>query len=86
MLSGLNRRHLLKKIFASKECDTGKESENSNSYPIIASVAVSVVETHLFPIFLFDVPLVAYASEHDYREELEKLNMNCCNFYLELFL
>lgn len=71
MLPGLNRRHLFEKIFASKESNAGEEGEDSNSYPVITSIVVSVVKTNVFSVWLFYVSLVAYASEHDYREELK---------------
>lgn len=71
MLPSLNRRHLLEKIFASKESNAGKEGKDSNSYPVIASIVVFVIKTHLSSGFLFYVPFVAYASEHDYRKELK---------------
>lgn len=71
MLPGLNRRHLFEEIFASEESNAGEEGEDSNSYPVITSIVVSVVKTNVFSVWLFYVSLVAYASEHDYRKELK---------------
>lgn len=71
MFSSLNRRHLFKEIFASKESDTGEEGKHSNSYSIIASIMIFIIKTYLFSAFLFYVSFVAYASEYNYCEELK---------------
>lgn len=70
MLSGLNGGHLLEQIFPDEESDAGKEGEHSDPNPVIASVVIFIVEAHFLSVFPCDVPLVAYASKHDYREEL----------------
>lgn len=71
-LPGLDGGHLLKEVLPGDEPDGGQECDDRNPDPIVAGVAISIVEADFLARLVLSPALWWDAAKDDDREELQE--------------